>query len=335
MVDMALEDDSDEVSEPSTPPKAQGLEDVPEERPTSSPDGVRLDRGKRARYALEELYVHELAALVMAFVAPILAAGMLHAVRGQLSRPSEGWVSNFHLTIYCLAAEVTPLGHGIKLLSARTLHLQRVVHSNPYIEATALPAEIRELAERLEELEERMVAISETTTAAVLNGHSSGNGFGGSDMQKQQDKIALRVRNLIQPELDALNRAVRRYEKKATVLASLTEARLGALDTRVNDAISLAAAAANLRNSHWRLLAGLGRTATDWAVWILTLPIHAVFIALTEPLHFILKLLGVSRTRLRDDAGLGSAGKAASLKRGDRLPRGASADRMPSRLSKR
>ena len=56
--------------------------------------------------------------------------------------------------------------------------------------------------------------------------------------------VSLFIGDGIQPELDALNRAVRRYEKKATVLALQTEARLGAVDTRLDDAIALAAAAA-------------------------------------------------------------------------------------------
>jgi len=335
VVEMALEDDSDDMdgaSPLSTPRKAGGLDDVPEEEAAAQPDTTRPDHSKIARHALNELYLHEVAALVMAFVAPILAAGILHMVRMQLSRPSEGWVSNFHLTVFCLAAEITPLGHAIKLVRARTLHLQHVVHSNPYHEAKVSPAQVDELAKRLEELEARMVTISETTTTAALT--AGDTGISAADLQRQQAGVARNLRNSMQPELDALNRAVRRYEKKATVLASLTEARIGALDTRLNDAISLAAAATKMQTSQWKVMAGLGRAMADWAIWVLVLPVHAILSICMLPLKTTAALLG-ARGRLREDSGLGVGVRPGTGKRGDRMSRGVSADRMPSRLSKK
>ncbi|KAK0623234.1 hypothetical protein B0T14DRAFT_169348 [Immersiella caudata] len=332
VVEMALEDDSDldGGSLLSSPHKVRGLDDVPEEEGTPEPNTSKLDLRKASRRALDELYLHEVAALFMAFVAPILAAGILHMVRTQLSRPSEGWVSNFHLTVFCLAAEITPLGHAIKLVRARTLHLQRVVHSNPYHENKVSPAQLEDLAKRTEDLEARMVTISETTTTAALTANDTG--LSPAEVQRLQTSIARGVRNSLQPDIDALNRAVRRYEKKATVLASVTEARMGAFNTRLNDAISLAAAATKVRTSQWKLFSSMGKVLADWAVWLLVLPIHAALGMCTLPLRTMAALLG-SKRRPREELRAGM--RAGAGKKADRSTRGVSADRLPSRLAKR
>ena len=62
------------------------------------------------------------------------------------------------------------------------------------------------------------------------------------------------VRKSIQPELDALNRAVRRYEKRATVFNMQIEAQLQDLESRTKDALSLAAAAERGRKGNAALL---------------------------------------------------------------------------------
>lgn len=51
------------------------------------------------------------------------------------------------------------------------------------------------------------------------------------------------TRKCLQPELDALNRAVRRYEKRTTISSLQTEARLQDLECRLKDVVVLAAAA--------------------------------------------------------------------------------------------
>ena len=68
--------------------------------------------------------------------------------------------------------------------------------------------------------------------------------FQSSD-PNSNSKIVSETRRTLQPELDALNRAVRRYEKRATLQAFQTESRLKDIESRLNDAVSLAAAAAN------------------------------------------------------------------------------------------
>ncbi len=112
--------------------------------------------GSRRGRALGELYIHEVTALVCCFVFPVVGAYLLHAIRNQLSRPSEGLVSNYNLTIFLLAAEIHPLSHLIKLVQARTLHLQRVVNASPFKrEPAPTAAEVEELVRRLDSLESR------------------------------------------------------------------------------------------------------------------------------------------------------------------------------------
>lgn len=185
--------------------------------------------------ALAELYLHEIMALASCFLFPVMGACLLHAIRVQLSRPSEGLVSNYNLTIFLLASELKPLSHLMRLVQARTLHLQRIVNNNPHQAGVATPSQVTALAKRLEALEARSSLEPPT---------ESPNEVPEPSRTKQEALLAQDVRNTIQPELDALNRAVRRYEKKATLLALQTESRFGAVNTRLDDAIALAAVAA-------------------------------------------------------------------------------------------
>ncbi|CAK7203543.1 hypothetical protein SEUCBS139899_006277 [Sporothrix eucalyptigena] len=134
---------------------------------------------KRQEDALRELYRHEVLALLSCFAFPVVGAYLLHALRGQLTRPSEGLISDFNLTVFILAAEVRPLRHFLQLVQARTLHLQRIVHVNPYREEEEQYRERRakeeqeqnqtlaELLQRFENLEQQTMAASAAAAAAT------------------------------------------------------------------------------------------------------------------------------------------------------------------------
>jgi hypothetical protein len=83
----------------------------------------------------------------------------------------------------------------------------------------------------------------------------------------------MEVRRTLQPDLDALNRAVRRYEKRATMQTMQTESRLVDLEIRLNDALSLAAAAAasGQRSRH-----GFAAILVDWICAGVVLPMQAM-----------------------------------------------------------
>lgn len=182
--------------------------------------------------AQKELRMHEILALSACFLFPVVGAWLLHAIRAQLSRPSEGLVSNYNMTIFLLASEIRPLSHLVKLIQARTLHLQRVVASGVLDDNKIDTSKVLDIAKRLEELEAHVADTAE-------------------DAQKKTDgssertlvQATLDMRKTIQPELDALNRAVRRYEKRTTISALQTEARLQELESRLKDVVVLAAAA--------------------------------------------------------------------------------------------
>jgi hypothetical protein len=188
--------------------------------------------------AVRELYRHEVGALICCFVFPILGAYLLHTIRDSLSRPSEGLVSNYNLTIFLLAAELRPLRHMIKLILSRTLHLQRIVKDNPYTSVDEEQnASIKDMMQRLGLLEDR-----------VRNGISEKE-KGPAQLAVELDSktaagMVTELRRSVQPDLDALNRAVRRYEKRVTLQAMQTESRLLDIESRLAEAISLAAAAA-------------------------------------------------------------------------------------------
>ncbi|KAK2000934.1 hypothetical protein LX36DRAFT_385613 [Colletotrichum falcatum] len=268
----------------------------------------------RKEDALAELWLYEILALISCFMFPILGAYLLHAIRAQLSRPSEGLISNYNLTIFLLAAEARPISHLMKLVQHRTMHLQRDVHVNPYKDDGVTSDQVRVLMARLEVLESR-----QDTTSIRQNGNSD------HPKIKQEASIARDVRNAIQPELDALNRAVRRYEKKATVLAFQTESRFAAVDTRLNDAIALAAAAA--KNSVARPGFMQWLVESVWAV--LTMPFFAMVALLVLPFKTVCGLLKRKKKSMPERTSRSSRnGKAMGHGR-------VAADRPPSRVSKR
>ncbi|KAJ4415758.1 hypothetical protein N0V85_002583 [Neurospora sp. IMI 360204] len=344
-----LQTPSAEVQEPRTPIESKHTTSSSEEDARLNSPEIPIAQqhkhhsarhARRVQKALGELYTIESLALVLCFVSPLMMAYLLQIMRNQF-KSEGGLVSNFSLTLYILAAEVRPFSHLIKLTQARTLHLQRIVHKNPYSESAAAPTKLQEILERLNELEQRATGSKPSNGSANPdnNGQSDGS-EGGQDQQnlnpRVRDGMVREVRNTIQPDLDALNRAVRRYEKKATVLAYQTEARLGALDGRLNDAIALAAAAAkaggtgtrphgnNSRangatgsNSGFSMLGMLAK-ALDTIVWAAVMPFQALlgFVVLF-PLRAVAGFLkgvtgGSSRSRVASGkvSGTGNLGGA-------------------------
>ncbi|UKZ77755.1 hypothetical protein TrVFT333_005481 [Trichoderma virens FT-333] len=260
--------------------------------------------------ALKELYRHESLALASCFVLPMLSAYLLHYIRGQLSRPSEGLVSNFNLTIFLMAAELRVLSHIITLVQSRTLHLQKIVHDSPFGQQPGTETLLEEMLRRLERLE-----TLSTSQGNTLAGH-------GESLGTTTATVSREVRNAIQPELDALNRAVRRYEKKATLLQLQTEARFSQMHARLEDAISLAAAAAKNSNRQQNILPWLWKLV----VTVATFPFKAFLEILALPLRPIVAFANRNKqpsTNLRVPRSKPGKPAAAAVKyNGDRvLPR--------------
>lgn len=323
-IGIPVEEDSDVDSRGKSPP----LHDVPEEREgegegeevddSSSSSEKREAREKQQQMtaqqqaALKELYRHEGLALASCFVLPLLSAYLLHYIRGQLSRPSEGLVSNFNLTIFLMAAELRVLSHVMTLVQSRTLHLQRVVHDSPFGQHVGSETLLEEMLRRLERLE-----TLSSSQGQMLAGH-------GETLDSTTATVSSNVRNTIQPELDALNRAVRRYEKKATILQLQTEARFSQMHARLDDAISLAAAAAKNANQRQSLLPW----AWKWLVTMATFPFKALLEIFALPLKPIVAFANRNKqpsTNLRparNKTGKSATSTSSSMKyNGDRMPR--------------
>lgn len=152
--------------------------------------------------ALAEIHRSAKIALLFCFMCPPIAAFFLHQLRSQLSRPSEGLISNLNLTIFVLVAELRPAAEVGNLVRGRAARLHNMV--------------VQPLC-RLEDLNSKYEMLLEDVhnlTALV---------------QRALEKEA---------EVDAMNRAIRRYEKKEALFASKTENKMLELDSRVNDIMS-------------------------------------------------------------------------------------------------
>lgn len=281
-VEVAIEEDSDLESSDEQRPSAASLDDVPEEETAESTPKTSVKTPQfsaQQKSALNELYRYELLALFACLAFPLFSAYLLHAIRSQLSRPSEGLVSNYNLTIFALVSELRVFSHMFKLLQSRTLHLQRIVHSNPYGSSKSKGNDqLNDVLERLGKLEDRNAA--QQTSAGKDDADSAAR-------LKQNATITRDVRGSLQPELDALNRAVRRYEKKTGVLQFQTESRLSAIEARLDDAIALAAAVAKNNASHRNVLSW----ALEYGLAILLFPVNALLQILLLPLRSVQALV--------------------------------------------
>ncbi|KAK2630102.1 hypothetical protein QTJ16_000922 [Diplocarpon rosae] len=298
------------------------LEEVPEDDEPSPPPPKPVRGRSLHEAATKELYTYELLALLSCFLFPALGAYLLHTIRAQLTRPSEGLVSNYNLTIFLLASELRPMAHLVRLIQARTLHLQRVVSGS----ANNLPlgnavGDINDLTRRLEDLESRAIK-AEPHNPPVEPTLSS----------KQSAILTAEVRRSLQPDLDALNRAVRRYEKRATLQAFQTESRLHDLESRLNDAISLAAAAANSAH-HKRGFTGI---VVEWAATAIVIPLQALGALAGLPLKAATATVAWSRTRVLGRKAVASERGRKPGNAGPRMPStGRLGDRMQVRGMKR
>jgi hypothetical protein len=222
--DYALYDESSDEERDVLPAVQENAETPVGVAPRNKREQVKRDTAVRSLQSDESM------ALFMCFVSPMAVAYLLHAIRPYLSRPSGGIVSNSNLTLFVLAAEVRPLLHLSQLVEARTLRLQRIVTSFPNMDNDNKQEQIDALAQRLEEIEARPVPTNSPS-------------FDKERKEQSDPSLEKSVRQSLQPQLDALNRAVRGYEKRARTQAMVTEARLQDLEGRLRDALSLAAAA--------------------------------------------------------------------------------------------
>ncbi|PCH08035.1 Hypothetical protein PENO1_008740 [Penicillium occitanis (nom. inval.)] len=265
-------------SDDGTIAEEDGDDDNDEDKQDKLKKSERKNIEQASHTAIKELHFHELAALVSCFVFPLIGAWLLHGIRGALSRPSEGLVSNYNLTIFLLAAEIRPFAHLLRMVQGRTLYLQRVVTAADEEEDEDGETDhnkILDISARLDDLEAHVA-----DKAATTPGPNSKQATGETIKPEVLAQIILEVRQSIQPELDALNRAVRRYEKKTALMAFQTETRMNQLDTQVQDAIALAAAAQRSASDHRQSFA---LVLLDWMAAVVIVPVRMVMQLVSLP----------------------------------------------------
>ena len=267
------------------------------------------DSHEQTKRAQRELRIHESVALVACFAFPALAAWLLHGLRAQLTPRSESLISNYNLTIFLLASEVRPVRHLIKLVQRRTLFLQRTINAiDQHGDMIQNKLHINDITRRLEELEGR---VSDTV---MINTNGDPNAPHDADelITRAASQANEETRKALQPEIDALGRAMRRYEKSKMTLAMQVEARLQELDLRIDDMVILAAATqrnANKRRGKYT------HTLINWFSALLVVPIESTVHILALPQKMLSSL--ASRLKLR----VGFAGQSRSPEnKGTRSP---------------
>ncbi|EEP79385.1 predicted protein [Uncinocarpus reesii 1704] len=180
--------------------------------------------------ASQELYTHESIALASCFLCPLLGTWMLHTIRSQLSRPAGGLVSNYNLSVFLLAAEIRPFSHVLKMIQARTLHLQRVVKSASRNQEMADPSKLVDMAGRLDALD---AFVSGLTSSELTHQTAQVFSEAGKELDQKIRQIDTQTRKAIQGDIAALTRAVRKYEKRLTMSELQTNARFNNLESHI------------------------------------------------------------------------------------------------------
>ncbi|KAI6844708.1 hypothetical protein KC364_g18225 [Hortaea werneckii] len=248
-----------EGSENAVDTGSSGAEGESQARPSSA--RPKLDRAQTKDLAKRvdasaDLRKQELLALLATFVFPALSAYLLHVIRAQLSRPSTGLVSDYNLSIFFLAAEIKPCRQLARLVANRTLYLQRTVTGleDPFASTLQDKSTIADLTNRITDLEAKMSEhniLPQTISLA---------------QKTDVHELSAELRKRYEPRIDGLERAVRRCEKRTVALTMATEARLQQLETRLQDALSLAAVAAQ-HNERSSPLRSLWETTVAILIW--------------------------------------------------------------------
>ena len=136
----------------------------------------------------------ELLALASCVASPLIGGYLLHCIREFLSRPSEGLVSTFNITLFVMAAELRPAMKLMEMIKQRSLHLQKIVHkdmlegnisNNPTVVIEPLNKKIKELESVIDELRISVVRV-----------------------QGGREEVVTGVREGVRADVEALNRII-------------------------------------------------------------------------------------------------------------------------------
>ncbi|USW51570.1 hypothetical protein Slin15195_G048890 [Septoria linicola] len=227
------EDLGDETAVDTASSAGSSPKPSPARKHSGGEDASTQNVSKREQ-AAASLRKQELLALTATFTFPVLAAYLLHVIRAQLSGPSNGLVSDYNLSIFLLAAEIRPVRQVVRMVASRTMFLQRTVTGidDPFASAIDDKSTTNKLAERITDLEAKLS--EHAIVPPTMN------------MARKADvtDLSSEIRKRYESRLEGLERALRRYEKKTVTMSMNIDQRLVNLETRLQEALSLAAVAA-------------------------------------------------------------------------------------------
>jgi len=134
----------------------------------------------------------ELLALATCVAAPIIGGYVLHYVRDFLSRPSEGLVSTFNVTLFVLAAELRPAMKLMEMIKQRSLHLQKLVHREMLDPNINKMMDIEQLNRKIDQLE----GLIEELRLSIVR------------LQSGREDVVSGVREGVRADVEALNRTL-------------------------------------------------------------------------------------------------------------------------------
>ncbi len=195
-------------------------------------------------------------------------------------------MSSYNLTIFILCAEVRPLRHLIKLVRARTFHLQRVVHANPYRSReekmqTVETARLDDLVGRLHDLESRLGGLDQPNGQATHNETKA--------MRREREDLTQELLEQIKPKLNTLASAIRKTHRQQRDYSEQIDTRLKAIDSKANSAVAVAKIAERNSRTLWTSIAWL----IDWVMFFLLFPLRLVLAQGNWALTKLIELLAV------------------------------------------
>lgn len=199
-------------------------------------------------------------------------------------------MSNYNLTIFLLASEVRPFAHLLKLVQARTLHLQRIASSSQSNEAES--EKVQDLTKRLEELEAHVAEAAAARLSLSKEQHPPTSPHDTYDPPTLITHTVAESRKALQPDIEALNRAVRRYEKRTALTTLQADTRFQHLEAQVHDAISLAAAA---QRSHASRRSSYAFMLLDWICAGIVVPAQLTWSILNLPGRIVSSLVQTTK----------------------------------------
>lgn len=224
-------------------------------RAHASETGEMTLEQKHAYEALRRATANAFCGLVLG---PLLGAALLHYIRSALDRPANGLITNFNIGVFVLAAEIRPMRIAYRYLLNKSDDLQQRLVDAPRSQYDQLRDQVGLLHEQIERLQREL---DHYQTGGGTNADGNVNGKATVGRRESAAAAAAQVQAVAsaaaQEEVEALKRAMRRYERHEQQLKDQWEERLQLLELSVsrqrdNSASPLRSSPGSLRRVSFR-----------------------------------------------------------------------------------